>query len=225
MKSFHKSKARIVLNQDGGSMRLLNAAVFCMSCMELSACVPVSWHYARIDAPNAVYYQNMCHAEFGPPALAFYPFHGIFISLDLIDSVRLGIHVPGGYTVQLNDTSIRIKGQGKGEAFDAVYRIKAFRQESLGNGEPRSFLALPDPFTQPNNFGPLTGGAQDDQSIFYLYLGIQNVDSVRVALPPPETLSEGSIELPSLSINGQRFESQTLSFVRKHYFDFVTANC
>jgi hypothetical protein len=207
-------------------MRFCFVAMSCAFCVPISGCLPVVAHYDRIEAPDAVYYQNMCRGQSGPPGLVYYPFHGVFISLDLIDAIRLGIHIPSGYTVQLNDEIIHIKAlAGNGTSFDVSYHIKAFKQESLGSGEPRSFLALSDPYTGPDNFGPLAGGSAADQSYFYLYVGIEDGNANRVAPPLPESVIRGFIDLPSLTINGQRYERQSLPFARKPYVGIMPANC
>ena len=162
-------------------MRCATALFVCIVGLQLSACVPVSWHYAQIEAPGAVYYQNMCRAGSGPPALVFYPFHGIFISLDIIDAVRLGFHIPKGYTVEVNDKSLRITALDVRGSFEEEYQLRAFKQAALGNGEPPVFLTYPDPYTNTDNFGPLAGGAGDSQSLFYLFLGIKDYGAIRIA--------------------------------------------
>src|SRR5260370_19106123 len=101
--------------------------------LSLSGCVPMTSMYEKIDVPGAVYFKEMCYASVGPPSVAYYPFHGIFISMNF-SSTELGIHVPAGTTVQLNDDTIRIAGTSKSGQFEKSVRIKAFKQGSSGNG-------------------------------------------------------------------------------------------
>jgi hypothetical protein len=109
--------------------------------ISMSACVPITASYERIEAPDARYLRVVCRGSVGPPSTAYYPFHGIFISLNF-SSTEFGLHVPKGLTVQLNDDKIHIKGFSKTAQFGKTVNISAFRQGSSGNGDPPEFRAL-----------------------------------------------------------------------------------
>jgi hypothetical protein len=73
----------------------------------LTACFPMSWTYERIEAPDAKYFKSVCRGTVGPPSTVYYPFHGIYISLDY-RFTSFGLHIPEGMTVQLNDNTITV---------------------------------------------------------------------------------------------------------------------
>jgi len=112
--------------------------------------------------------------------------------------VRLGLHVPKGYSVQVNDPTVRlIEFDGKAP-IDTTYQIRAFRQASYG--DPAAFHALSDPYTTPDNLGPLIGDGEGSGARFYLFLSIADSDPNpnRLALLP-RGQAQGSVRLPSLT--------------------------
>jgi hypothetical protein len=191
-------------------------------CISLSGCIPWVDHYPRVEAPSAVYYRTACSVSNGPPAIAYYPFHGIFVSINVNGTVRLGLHVPKGYSVEVNDPTVRlIEFNGKAP-IDSTYQIRAFRHAVYG--DPIAFHTLPDPYTTPDNLGPLIGDGEGVGARFYLFLSIADSDSNRLAMLRG-TQAPGSVRLPSLTINGQRYDPQTLSFIPKSYFGIAWVNC
>jgi hypothetical protein len=75
----------------------------------LTACVPMSPTYERIDAPDSKYFKSICRGTIGPRSTIYYPFHGIYISLNFTFT-SFGLHIPDGTTVQLNDNTIKVNG-------------------------------------------------------------------------------------------------------------------
>jgi hypothetical protein len=118
----------------------------------LTACVPLSTTYERIDAPDAKYFKSICHASFGPPSTVYYPFHGIYISLSYTFAT-LGLHIPEGMTVQLIDNTITVNGVSKSGPVQATVHFKARPRGANGNGDPPEF-AVSAPFTPADTLGP-----------------------------------------------------------------------
>jgi len=189
-----------------------------------SGCAPMRWSYEKIEAPDARYFQNTCHAGSGPPSVAYYPFHGIFISLDVTNWIGLGLHLPAGTTAQLNGNSVRISGTTSSGAVEATIAIRAARHGSLGSGDPREFNALRDPFTSANNFGPLTGDTQDGRYVWYLFISETDDPGPRI-IPTPRGLIRGTVELPSMTINGERYDPQVLPLQHQVYAGISSINC
>ncbi len=193
-------------------------------CAASSGCAPMRWSYEHIEAPDARYYQSVCYASVGPPSVAYYPFHGIFISLDVTNWVALGLHLPAGTTAQLNGNAVRISGTTNSGPVDATIPIKAARHGSLGNGDPREFSALRDPFTSPDYFGPLTGDTHDGKYVWYLF--ISETDETQPHLTPsPRGLIRGMVELPSITINGLRYDPQSLPLEHRVHTGISSINC
>ena len=138
-------------------------ALVIVLCGAIAGCAPWAWPYQHIDAPGARYFQTICRAGFGPPSRVYYPYHGIFISLDITDVVTLGLHLPEGSTAQIDGTSVHITGEGKTGPADVVIPIRATKHWGMDAPEFRQY---PDPFTTPDNFGPLTGETTDGDYLF-----------------------------------------------------------
>src|SRR5579883_1111370 len=144
-----------VRRQSWTAVTLWRLALLLGVAVALGGCVPMVEHYLRIEAPDGRYFNNTCHARLGPPSVVYYPYHGIFLSLDVTDWVSLGVHVPAGFSAQLDDDHVRISGITTGGSVDVSLRIIAAPQGDLGNRDPREFDGLPDPFSSPDHFGPL----------------------------------------------------------------------
>jgi hypothetical protein len=173
--------------------------------------------YMQVAAPEAEYLNGTCYGEFGPRSITYYPYHGIYISVQLdSEPVTLALHVPAGIVVQLDDPTLRIHGLSREGAFDAVLRLRANRHAGLANaGPPRIFLSA-DPYTTPDNFGPLWGADNHGPLQWYEFLATGQLTKGAIS---------GTLELPSLTINGQRYESQVLVFSRKRFVGFTPINC
>lgn len=191
------------------------------ACAVLAACTVGLWHYQRIDAPAADYLQARCRGKSGPPELAYYPFNGISISIAL-DPLQLGLHIPRGVTVTLPDHSLVIAGPG-GEPTLSV-KLKAARQRVMADDDPVGFSVAADPYTAPDNFGPLQGGAHDGFPLWYLFdedvsARAPDADDPAVFL---ERLKSGTVQIPALTINGRAWPAQVLPFTRTSYQEIET---
>jgi hypothetical protein len=118
-------------------------------------------------------------------------------------------------TVTLTDRSGKLP-------INSTYQIRAFRYTSYG--DPPVFHTFPDPYTAPDNFGPLIGNGEGLGAQLFLFLSIEGNDPNRIALFPAGK-GQGTLELPSLTINGQRYEAQMLEFKFTHAFEFMSLNC
>ena len=187
----------------------------------LSGCTVGLWHYQRIEAPAADYLQARCQGRSGPPELAYYPFNGIFISLAL-DPLQLGLHIPRGQSVALADHALVIAGPGG----DPVLRVtlKAARTHVMADDDPAAFSMAPDPYTAPDNFGPLRGGAHDGFPLWYLF--DEDVSARAPDAPDPaaflDRLKSGTVQVPALTINGRTWPAQVLPFTRTSYQEVET---
>jgi hypothetical protein len=182
----------------------------------------VSSTYERIDAPDAVRFKSICRGTVGPPSTVYYPYHGIYISLDY-SSTRFGLHVPEGMTVQLNDNTIKVNGTSKSGPVQKTVHFKAFPQGAGGNDDPPEF-AVSSPYTSPDTLGPFEGRSVGNRYVYYFFMGVDD-DHPNRMVSLPFDLIEGTIELPAITINGQRFEPQTLPFKQTKFFEISPVNC
>jgi hypothetical protein len=189
----------------------------------MSGCVPMTFNYERIDAPDAVRFKAVCRGTVGPPSTVYYPFHGIYISLNF-SSTTFGLHIPEGVTVQLNGNAIKVDGVSKSGQAQKIVHFKASRQGAVGNDDPPEFRALPDPYTSTDNFGPFVGSSNGDRYVYYFFTGVDDIDVSRGASLPFDLLY-GTIELPSMTIDGHRYEPQILPFKQTKFSEISPINC
>jgi hypothetical protein len=165
-----------------------------MACCLFSGCVPVSEHYQRAEAPDAAYLQGLCGGS-GAPNWAYYPFHGIFVSVSL-SPLQVGLHYPPGTTVRFERDALTISGW-----FDAMLdpmapsRKSGYHRSSKGRG-----------LTWANFIG-------------------RDINEPNRIVTVPMDLERAKIVIPAMTINGQTYESQELSIVRKKYSGIIPVNC
>jgi hypothetical protein len=188
----------------------------------LTACFPMSTTYERIDAPDAKYFKSICHATIGPPSTVYYPYHGIYISLNFTFT-SFGLHIPEGMTVQLNDNTIKVTGVSAAGPVERTVHFKAFPQGSGGNNDPPEF-AVRAPYTSRDALGPFEGSSVGNRYVYYFFNGVDDDHSNRMVSLPID-LTEGTIELPAMTINGQHYERQILPFKQAKYFEISPVNC
>jgi len=201
--------------------RALGITLAITSCLT-AACVPMSWTYERIDAPGAVYFKNICRGTVGAPSTVYYPFHGIFISLDYTFTT-LGLHIPEGMTVQLTDNKITVNGVAKSGPVQTTVNFKAYPRGAGGNNDPPDF-ALSATYTSADALGPFEGRSVGGRYVYYLFMGADDNRPNRL-ISPPFGLTDGTIELPAMIINGQRYERQILPFKQTSYSAISPVNC
>jgi hypothetical protein len=189
----------------------------------MSGCVPMTSTYERIDVPDAVRFKDVCRGTVGPPSTVYYPYHGIYISLNF-GAAALGLHIPEGMTVQLNDNAIKVAGLSKSGQVQKIVHFKASRQGAVGNNDPPEFRALPDPYTSPDSLGPYVGSSNGDRYVYYFFSGVDEIRVDRGASLPSDLLY-GTVELPSMTINGHRYEPQILPFKQTKFSEIAPINC
>jgi hypothetical protein len=189
----------------------------------LSECVPIRYPYEHIEVPDARYFKSICYHTFGPRSIAYYPFHGIFISLDLTDAVELGLHLPAGTTVELNGHTVHVIGSTDSGPIDMTIPIRAFRHEYVRKGDPLEF-SMRDPFTSADDFGPLLGDTNNGRNLWYKYVAVTSEPRLHV-IPALRELIRGTIELPPITINGQSYGAQSIAFERRVHTELSPINC
>ena len=192
----------------------------------MGGCVPTVSAYLKIEAPEARYLQRSCNAGIGLPSVVYYPYHGVLISLDITDEVDLGVHVPAGSTVQLENNRVRISGTSRQGPLEFSVSIWAALHGAVGSIQPREFHDFPDPFTSRDYFGPLQGGSHDGHHLWYFFVAesAPGEGQVRI-IPTPRGLQQGTVELPAMTINGQYYEPQILHFERHVHAVLDAINC
>ena len=189
----------------------------------LSGCLPMRYPYEHIEVADARYFQSICYHTFGPPSVAYYPFHGIFISLDVTNTVELGLHLPAGTTVELKGNAVRIIGSADSGPIDTTVPIRAFRHEYVRKSDPLEFSRR-DPFTSADNFGPLIGDTSDGRNLWYEFVSVTSEPRPHI-IPTPRELIRGTIELPPIMINGQSYQAQPIPFERRVHTELSPINC
>jgi hypothetical protein len=190
----------------------------------LQGCVPATLPYLRIEAPAASYFKSTCGGSVGAPQIVYYPFHGVFISIDP-DPVLVGLHVPAGIVVQLNGDTVKMAGSTNAGPISKEIRLRLVPQSMVGLNVPPEFRKLPDPFNSDlTTLGPLTGASSNGHYRWYLFVGTNGREPERF-VGPPSGLLEGTVEIPSITIDGQRYPAQVLALKRESYFTVLPVNC
>jgi len=212
------------LDQERMRNSYVKAGFLTLSLIALSGCVPSVAKYARIDVPGAVFvHSDRCAGKAGAPSLIYYPFNGIHISLNL-HVLMIGVHVPVGTVVQLNDTAIRIEGMTDAGPYSATFQLRAVPHSAIFPSGLRAFSGQADPYTSRNNFGPLAGEKEADEVAWYQFVAMDSQDP-RLLVRMPQAITKGILHLPSLTINGQMYESQSLSFTLETFVSIESVNC
>jgi hypothetical protein len=173
--------------------------------------------YEQIQVPDARYFKSICYHSFGPSSVAYYPFHGIFISLDVTNFVELGLHLPAGTTVELDGHTVRITGSADSGPIDTTIPIQAAQRD------PLEFSAH-DTFTSADNFGPLLGDTSNGRDLWYSFISVTS-EPVPHFIPTPSGLIRGTVELPPITINGQSYDAQSIPFERRVHTEISPINC
>ena len=174
------------------------AALLLAPVLLLSGCTVGFWNYQQISAPEAQYIQVNCDGHDGPPKLAFYPFHGVFIGV-AIGTLDLRLRTPRGVHAHLDGDSVVVSGHtAKGDGLEVTIKLKTAAQASdAGSLAEVRFEERHDTPWQP---GVATADAQID------------------------TLVTGSVLLPPITIDGMTWPAQTLPFTRKVYTQVMKPN-
>jgi len=187
-------------------------------------CVPFVGHYVRIEASGATYLKSTCSGSVGMPNITYYPFNGIFISINLYP-VLLGLHVPSGATVQLEKDTIKITASTKDGIVDLAVRLKPAPHQAIGTNSPPEFRRLPDPFdSNATPLGPFVGESSNGYYRWYLFVSTDE-QNPRLFVSAPGGILRGTIEIPPMIVNGRHYAAQTLTFSRASYAGVLPVNC
>jgi hypothetical protein len=163
----------------------------------LSGCTVGFWSYQQITAPEATYIQVNCDGRDGPPKLAYYPFHGVFIGV-AVGPLDLRLRTPRGVHAHLDSDSVLVSGHTAKGNLDVTLKLKTAAQASdAGSLAEARFEERHDTAWQP---GVPTSDAQID------------------------TMTTGTILLPPITIDGKTWPAQTLPFTRKVYSEMMKPN-
>jgi hypothetical protein len=125
--------------------------------------------------------------------------------------------------VLLNDNTIKVDGVSKSGPVQRTVHFKVFPQGSGGNNDPPEFSVRP-PYTSPDSLGPFEGRSAGNRYVYYFFMGVDDNRPDRTVSLPID-LTEGTIELPAMTINGQRYERQILPFKQASHFEISPVNC
>jgi hypothetical protein len=163
----------------------------------LSGCTVGFWNYQQITAPEAQYLQVNCNGRDGPPKLAYYPFHGIYIGI-AVSPLDLRLRTPRGVHAHLNGDSVVVSGHTDKGDLNLTLNLKTSAQASdAGSLAEVRYEERHDGSWQP---GVPTSDAQID------------------------AMSLGSIQLPPITIDSMTWPAQTLPFSRKVYSEVMKPN-
>jgi len=173
-----------------------------------------------VEAPAAVYYRSEC-GGFGPRDYAYYPFHGIFVSVK-VWPLQLGLHYPPGTTVTLDDDRVTISGMRQNEPVEIVQHLVPAAHGALGNDTPGEFCAMNDPLGSGNGgyHCPASG-----PQLTWAYFIRHDLKSTSPNVRLPSDLRGARITIPAMTINGEKYESQELSIVDAEFVGVEPLNC
>jgi hypothetical protein len=176
---------------------VLRAALLLGPGLVLTGCTVGFWSYQQIAAPEAQYVQVNCNGHDGPPKLAYYPFHEIFIGV-AVGPLDLRLRTPRGIHAHLDGDSVVVSGHTDKGNLDLTLKLKTAAQASdAGSLAEMRFEERHDSSWTP---GVPTSEAQID------------------------TMSAGTIRLPPITIDNTTWPAQTLPFTRKVYSQVMQAN-
>jgi len=191
-------------------------------------CAPISGNYNRIEAPDAVYFGRSCGGSVAPQSIVYFPYHGIFISMGMSPWIRFGIHLPAGTTAEVLGRTVRIYGETDAGPVHFMAQIKPTSIGSFGSSNPPEFMAFyAETYKNvvENYFGPFDGASKGDRHIWHLFSAFDESQSPRRLIVVPPGLVGGILELPALSVNGQKFDPVKLRFNRDSYRALAPINC
>jgi hypothetical protein len=175
----------------------VRAALLMLPTLALSGCTVGFWSYQQITVPDAQYLQVNCNGSNGPPKLAYYPFHDIFIGL-AIGPLDLRLRTPRGVHAHLDGDSVVVSGQTEKGTLDVTMKLKTATQSSdAGSLAEVRFEERHEGSWQP---GVPTSDAQVD------------------------TMTMGTITLPPITIDKTTWPAQTLPFARKAFTEVMKPN-
>ncbi|HTB65213.1 MAG TPA: hypothetical protein VK727_03240 [Steroidobacteraceae bacterium] len=173
------------------------AAMLLGPSLALSGCTVGFWSYQQIAAPEAQYVQVNCNGRDGPPKLAYYPFHEIFIGV-AVDPLDLRLRTPRGIHAHLDGDSVRVSGHTDKGNLDLTLKLKTAAQAS----DAGSLAEMRFEERHDSSWAP----------------GVPNSET------QIDTMTTGTILLPPITIDNTTWPAQSLPFTRKVYSQVMQAN-
>jgi hypothetical protein len=196
-REFHPITARRRSPASRASTIGLRALLILGPTLVLSGCTVGFWSYQQIAAPQAQYIQVNCNGRDGPPKLAYYPFHGIFVGV-AVGPLDLRLRTPRGVHAHLDGDSVLISGHTNKGNVDLTLQLKTAAQQS--------------------DSGSLAEVRFEERHQGSWQPGVPTSDAVI------DTMTAGTIQLPPISIDGMTWPAQTLPFTRKVYSELMQTN-
>jgi hypothetical protein len=181
-------------------------------CSQLSGCVPIVSHYHTVEVTDARYLHETC-GGFGPRTWAYFPVHGIFISLRVPND--FGVIYPKGTIVELDSNELILTSERNGVSTQRVFEIAPRTHGSYGSGIPDELYYMVDPIEGNAHLR----SSKDLDTIWASY------STREFMLPTDEDLEHAIIRIPAMTINGIRYDSQELTIVRKTFVGTMPINC
>jgi hypothetical protein len=176
---------------------VVRAALLMAPTLALSGCTVGFWSYQQISAPDAQYIQVNCNGSNGPPKLAYYPFHDIFIGV-AVGPLDLRLRTPRGVHAHLDGDSVVVSGRSDKGNLDVTMKLKTATQSSdAGSLAEMRFEERHDSSWQP---------------------GVPTSDAL------VDTMNSGTITLPPITIDKTAWPAQTLPFKRTAYTEVMKPN-
>jgi hypothetical protein len=175
----------------------LRTALTLASALLLSGCTVGFWNYQQIAAPDAQYIQVNCNGSDGPPKLAYYPFHGIYIGI-AVSPLDLRLRTPRGVHAHLDGDSVLLSGHTDKGNLDLTLKLKTAAQAS--------------------GAGSLAEVRYDERHEGNWQPGVPTSDA------QIDTMTMGTVQLPPITIDTMTWPAQTLPFTRKVYSEVMKPN-
>jgi hypothetical protein len=175
----------------------LRAALTLAPVLLLSGCTVGFWNYQQIAAPDAQYIQVNCNGSDGPPKLAYYPFHGIYIGI-AVSPLDLRLRTPRGVHAHLDGDSVVVSGHTDKGNLDLTLKLKTAAQAS--------------------GAGSLAEVRYEERHEGSWQPGVPSSDA------QIDTMTLGTVQLPPITIDAMTWPAQTLPFTRKVYTEVMKAN-
>jgi len=166
-----------------------------LACLLSAACTMAFWDYPRITVSGADYINVGCNGN-GPPKRTYYPFHGIFIAIEL-EPLLLSLHVPNHNQVQLDDAPVVVSGQTRHGPVELTLPLKDAGHHTIQGSHTvvYDFDQRHDRSWQP---------------------GQPNPDAIE------DRIRQGVVRLPGMTINGEHYPAQELPVTRTSWNQAMT---
>ena len=195
-----------------------------LSAILLAGCFPIIHSYYRAEPEHSSRYRDYCHGSAGPPTVAMFPFHKVFLAVALnrdLSIISYSISVPEGVVAQLISRSIGLSYASESATPSSTSNLAPVRASA---GTAWQLKAIPTSFEQESYFGPLNGGSDAVEHWFKEDTIVHKTYHYEASFPA-RAAKEGYIFLPSLLVNDHRYEGPVVPFSKAHAFEVSPINC